>query len=159
MSKGVVQFFPSNDFVKESGVRGDMGKWEPSLTRQEFAEECDINTIMERYEASGAITHVNTSNPVYMDVTELPDLRGAMDAMREASLAFYSLPAKVRREFDNDPQAFVDFAQAPENLEQMRTWGLAPEAAVEPPPVRVEVISKPANANEPPAPDASKKPA
>ena len=37
------------DFALAHRVRGasmgDMGTWAPSLTRQEFAEECDINTM------------------------------------------------------------------------------------------------------------------
>lgn len=129
------------DFRKASGVRADMSDFEPSKTRQEFVEECDINTIMERYEASGAISHVNRAEPVYLDTTLYPGLQGAMDAFREASYAFAQLPARVRKEFDNDPQRFVDFAVDPKNLDQMRDWGLAPPAAVSDAPVRVEVVS------------------
>ena len=129
------------DFALSSEVRGDMGDFPPSMARQEFAEECDINTIMARYEKTGAISHVNRVIPVYMDLTQVPDLRGAMDAMREASIAFNLFPAKVRREFDNDPQKFVDFAQDPENIGKMREWGLAPPVPVEEPPLRVSVIA------------------
>lgn len=132
-----------NDWYKPAQVRGDMGLFEPSMARQEFADECDINVLMARYEAGGAVTHVNQAVPVYMDVTAVPDLRGAMDAMRVATAAFLSLPAKVRRQFDNDPQAFVDFAQDGVNLEQMRSWGLAPAVEPVPPPLRVEVVSPP----------------
>ena len=139
----VMNVLDFNDFHKTSGVRGDMGDFAPSMTRQEFADECDINTIMSRYEQAGAISHVNRAMPVYMDVTAVPDLRGALDAMREATLAFQSLPAVVRREFDNDPQKFVDFAQDPANLEKMRDWGLAPAAEVAPAPLKVEVVNTP----------------
>lgn len=96
------------DFEIAHNQRGDMGVFDASKTRQEFAEECDINTIMDRYEKSGAITHVNQTTPIYMDVSSMPDLRSSLDIMREASLAFYSLPAKVRREFDNSPQFLFD---------------------------------------------------
>lgn len=138
-----------NDFTVANGKRdSDMSEFLPSLTRQEFAEECDINTLMARYEKSGVISHVNKATPRYMDVAELPDLRGYLDIMREASLSFASLPAKVRKEFDNDPQKFVDFAQTPENLEKMREWGLAP-MPVEVPSVRVKI-----DKDEDPAPPA-----
>jgi phage internal scaffolding protein len=122
--------------------RADMAHFAPSMTKQEFADDCDINTLMARYEAGGAISHVNRQAPVYMDVTQVPDLRGHLDAMREASFAFMALPAKVRKEFDNDPERFVDFAQQPESLGKMREWGLAPEAVVvpEPPIMRVQVV-------------------
>jgi hypothetical protein len=67
--------------------------------------------------------------PVYYDFTEMPDtLLGYMQLMEQADNAFMTLPASVRREFDNDAAAFVDFASDPSNLEQMRDWGLAPPA-------------------------------
>ncbi|QCQ84907.1 internal scaffolding protein [Blackfly microvirus SF02] len=138
------------DFYKTSGVRGDLTKFEPSLTRQEFAEECDINTIMARYEAGGAISHVNRAQPVYLDTTLYPGLQASMDAFREASLAFAALPASVRKEFDNDPQQFVDFALDEKNIDRMRDWGLAEAAPPPDSPIRV-VVENPA----PPQPDGS----
>ncbi|WNK12560.1 MAG: internal scaffolding protein [Microvirus sp.] len=127
------------DFYKTSGVRADMDHFDPGMTRQEFAEECDINTIMARYEAGGAVSHVNRAEPTFLDTTLYPGLQASMDAYRQAALSFAALPAKVRREFDNDPQQFVDFAVNPDNVERMREWGLASPAPVEPPPVRVQV--------------------
>lgn len=135
------------DFQKVSGHRGDLTEFSPSLTRQEFAEECDINEIMARYEATGAISHVNKAEPVYLDTTEYPGLQASMDLFREAATAFNSLPAKVRREFDNDPQKFVDFACEPGNVARMREWGLAEPEKAPDPPVRVEMVN-------PVAPDA-----
>ena len=145
----------ATDFYKTSGVRGDFDYFEPSLTRQEFAEECDINTIMARYEASGVISHVNRATPMYLDTTDYPDLQGAMDQFREASLAFNALPASVRREFDNDPQLFVDFASDKANLPRMREWGLAPPEKAPDAPIRVEVMNSPEPAGSiAPAPKA-----
>lgn len=137
--------FPAadHDFFKQSGMRADIGVFEPSLTRQEFAEECDINTIMARYEATGAISHVNRNEPVYLDTTLYPGLQGAMDAFKAAAASFNALPAKVRREFDNDPQKFVDFAADPENVDRMREWGLAAPEKAPDAPIRVEVVSPP----------------
>lgn len=129
------------DFYKSSGVRDDLTDFLPSLTRQEFAEECDINTIMARYESTGTISHVNRSQPIYLDTTLYPSLQASMEAFREANTQFNALPAHVRREFDNDPQKFVDFAVDPANLPRMREWGLAPPEAEAPGPVRVEVVN------------------
>lgn len=141
------------DFYIRHPVRlGDLDFSGPdgeSRTKQEFAEECDINTIMERYEATGVISHVNRAEPMWLDTTDYPTLQGAMDLYREAATSFNALPAKVRKEFDNDPQKFIDFAANPENLKQMREWGLAePEKAPEPP-VRV-VLDNPPPLSEPP---------
>ncbi|WNK12633.1 MAG: internal scaffolding protein [Microvirus sp.] len=127
------------DFYKTSGERDDVNYMAPSMTRQEFAEECDINSIMARYEAGGAVSHVNRAEPTFLDTTLYPGLQASMDAYREAAVSFAALPAKVRREFDNDPQKFVDFAVDSGNLEKMREWGLAPPPPVEPAPVQVVV--------------------
>jgi len=85
------------------------------------------------------VSHVNKAQPVYLDTSLYRGLQASMDAFKEAQQAFLALPAKVRKEFDNDAQAFVDFAVNPENVERMREWGLAAPAAVKPPPVEVLV--------------------
>lgn len=100
----------------------------PSLTRQEFAEECDINVLMEKYEKSGIISHINPREPQYLDVTGLPDLQTAHDIIQTATREFMALPAKTRAAFQNDPMEFVKFAEDPANIDQMRAWGLAPPA-------------------------------
>lgn len=130
------------DFQVRSNDRCYMSEFDVSLTRQEFLDECDINQIMANMEANGVISHVNRAEPMFLDWTKVPDLRGSLDAMRQASASFYSLDAKIRREFDNSPEAFVEFAQDPVNLEQMRKWGLAPLPVPEAPPVRVELVDK-----------------
>lgn len=147
-----------HDFYKTNGLDHSIGNWGPSLTRQEFADDCDINNIMARY-ANGEIpSFVNQARePTYVDFTSMPsDLMGALDASRRAAEAFMTLPAEVRREFDNDPIKFVDFASDKENLPQLQTWGLAPKPKAPEPPMRVEVVN-PAPADKPPG-DAPKPP-
>lgn len=114
-----------------------------SMTRQEFADECDVNVLMARYEKTGVwpLPPLD-AKPRYLDVSDVPDLQGAMQVMIEAEAAFMSLPAIVRKEFDNDKLKFVEFAQDPANLDQMRIWGLAPPKAADPAPVRVEVVGE-----------------
>lgn len=128
------------DFYKTSGVRGDIDfSGDPGMTRQEFAEECDINALMARYEKTGVVSHVNRAQPVFLDTTLYKGLQASMDAFNEAADAFRALPAAVRKEFDNDPQKFVDFAVDEKNIERMREWGLAAPAPVKPAPVEVLV--------------------
>lgn len=123
-----------------------------SRTRQEFADECDINSLMAKYEKTGILPDaVNNDVPRYLDVSNVPDLQTALELLNQSTAAFMALPATVRREFDNDAVKFVSFAQDPENLPQMRTWGLAPPAPEEPAPQRVEIVNPPA----PEAPTAS----
>lgn len=116
----------------------------PSLTRQEFADECDINNLMARYEKTGLIpTHLNPAEPRYLDVTDVPDLMLAHQVLQDATAAFMSLPALVRREFDNDPVKFINYAEDKTNLPKLREWGLAPPEPTPEPPQRVEIVNPP----------------
>ena len=104
-----------------------------SRTRQEFKKECDVNELMRRYKTTGVLPQA-TSTPRYLDCASVPNFADAMQLMIDAEAAFMRLPAIVRRGFDNDPQAFVAFAQDGENLPKLREWGLAaPEKAPEEP--------------------------
>lgn len=153
-------YFPQalHDFRKsnnaENTVFNTVG---PSLTRQEFAEECDINVLMARYDNAVYGGPNNLPPPPdamhYVDWTTQPStLLEYMDMMREAERAFMALPAAVRKEFDNDPVQFCDFASDPENLPQMRTWGLAAPEKVKDGPLEVRVVPEAPKAEPPPAP-------
>lgn len=114
-----------------------------SRTRQEFADECDINVIMKKYQRTGVMPQ-STRPPVYVDNWDAPDFQGAMNMLLEADRAFMQLPAVVRREFENDPAQFVEFAMDSKNMPKLKEWGLtAPEKAPDAP-MRVEVVNPPA---------------
>lgn len=113
----------------------------PSLTRQEFAEDCDLNLLMARYEKTGVISHVSQREPIYADLTDVPSsLAEAMDIIKIAEQSFMTLPATVRREFDNDAVRFVEFASDPTNVDKLREWGLAKPLPVAQEPLAVRVI-------------------
>lgn len=117
---------------------------EPSLTRQEFAAECDINSLMSQFEKTGILpTNLATQPPRYLDVSDVPDLPTALNMLNDATAAFMALPAIVRRDFDNDPVKFIHFAENPDNVEKMRSWGLAPPAPLPPEPTIVRVVADP----------------
>lgn len=102
-----------------------------SVTQQHFRDECDINNIVKRYNATGLIRQI-PGDPIYADFTQLPkDYHDALGRVIEAQEAFMRLSSNVRAQFDNDPAAFVEFAVDPANLDQMREWRLAPPAEVE----------------------------
>lgn len=115
----------------------------PSLTRQEFAADADINTIMAQYEKTGVISHLNQTPPQYLDLSDVPDLQQSIDLIREAETAFMSLPAVVRATFDNNAVKFVEFAQNPANIDKMREWNLAPPPPAPPEPQKVEIVNTP----------------
>ncbi|QCQ84839.1 internal scaffolding protein [Blackfly microvirus SF02] len=141
-----------HDFAKSNGSDSRTNFEGPSLTRQEFADECDINSLMKRYEGhvTGGPGNMGPLEPMYLDFVNLPqDLMGYLQFMDDAERSFMSLPAIVRKEFDNSAHEFVAYASDPGNLDQMRSWGLAPPAKpLEP----VQEKASPASSPEPAAP-------
>ncbi|QCQ84646.1 internal scaffolding protein [Blackfly microvirus SF02] len=116
------------------------------MTRQEFRDECDINVLMATYERNGMPPPPSAGTAQFLDVSDVPDLPRAIALMEAAEAAFMTLPAKVRREFDNSAVSFVEYAGDPSNLSQMREWGLAPPAPV------ADAVSEPVVPSSPQAP-------
>jgi len=96
---------------------------DPSLAVESFADEADINTIVNRFLKTGELP-ANFRVPTYQDFEGVFDFQTAMNAVRQAADAFMQLPANVRSRFGNDPHNFVDFCSDPENLEEARKLGL-----------------------------------
>lgn len=120
----------------EASIEAGLACEDPTLTIQSQAAEADINTIVKRFNITGEIPVSRREPfPIDVDFDEPLDYRSLLDAQRRAVASFNSLPAQVRDTFAHDPQAFVDFATAPENLPKLREWGLAPPAPPEPAPV------------------------
>lgn len=109
---------------------------EPSMTKQSFKEECDINNIVRKFEATGQIDHINqaAAQGAYMDLPSGLDLQAGLDMIRQAELAFGALPADVRAEFDNDPVKFVDAFNDPTEAQQERFIKLGLATDTRPPP-------------------------
>lgn len=103
---------------------------DPSLAKQSFQKECDINTIMSKYQKTGLISHVAKHQGSYDDLPTQIDYHASQNAIIAADAAFASLPSSVRSQFQNDPAAFLDFAQDPSNEDEMREMGLYPKLTV-----------------------------
>lgn len=129
---GIVSF--GSAYVQHDPV--DLSFPDDGMTKQEFAEECDLNALMARYQRTGVLPQ-SDKRPMYGDFSNLPDFMAAQEILLAATEAFNALPAVVRRQFDNDPAQFVAFAEDESNIDQLRVWGLAkpldpPVEAVEP---------------------------
>lgn len=117
---------------------------EPSLTKQEFKDECDINFIMARYEATGVVEHLAAGTPKYGDFTDVPDYHQAMNTVIQAESLFSALPAKVRERFANDPSQMLDFLRDPANRDEAIELGLVDRPKPAEPPLEVRVVEDPA---------------
>jgi len=113
-----------------------------SLTQQQFKEESDINTIVDRFMKSGVMpTPVNM--PQYMDSEGIFDFQTAMNYVRQADENFMRMDAKVRARFNNSPQEFLKFFADPANTDEAIRLGLAiPQPVVETPVSASEPTSK-----------------
>lgn len=99
----------------------------PSLTKQEFKREADINNILKQYSKTGMLTHLNVraAQGMYADLPDALDFQESLHLVRQAEATFMTLPAKLRDRFGNDPAQFLAFCSDPRNLEEMRELGLA----------------------------------
>jgi len=95
-----------------------------SLTQQQFREEADINTIVNRFLKTGVLPTPNTF-PQYVDFEGVFDYQSAMNLVRAADESFMRMDAKVRSRFNNSPQEFLEFFANPENVEEAIRLGLA----------------------------------
>lgn len=117
-----------------------------SMVQQQFRDEVDVNTIVRRFQITGAaLTSVGPG--VYGDFTGVTDYESAEERVRAAQRDFMRLPAAVRERFQNSAAAFLDFAgSVPEEVLYAELDLLVPDAVVAPvvPPVVVPVAGVPA---------------
>lgn len=104
-------------------------------TQQNFKEECDINTLVERF-GIGYKMPEGLVAPQYGDFSNIGSFHEALNQIAAARETFEALPANVRDRFQNDPGRFVDFAIDSKNAKELVDMGLAikrPEAPEEKP--------------------------
>jgi len=136
----------------------DLNFVEPSMTQQQFADECDINNIVASNASGRPITHLNQSTPEFADFGDSTDFHAHQNYLAEAREAFDALPSHVRARFNNDPAALLDFVTDEKNIDEAVKLGLAtlrPEEPVKAPTPQDEpdFIPNPkkSNKNQPPA--------
>lgn len=101
-----------------------------SLTVQSQKDEADINIILDRFGVTNQLPGAVRA-PTFEDFGDtIFDYRTALEQVVMAQDAFMSMPAKVRSEFDNDPQKFVEFCSDEKNAKRMEELGLLKEKPV-----------------------------
>lgn len=100
---------------------------EPSMTDQQWKDDCDVNHIMSRYVKTGHLTHLQKKPGMYADLSKITDLVGAYEDIHQAEEAFMALPSRLRNKFDNDPVKLVQYLQDPKNLEEAIKEQLIPD--------------------------------
>lgn len=99
---------------------------EQGVTKQSFKDECDINNIMRRFEATGELPF-NQRPMLFGDVPAI-DFQGAMSIVVDARERFHALPSEIRDRFANDPQRLITFLQDEKNRPEAEALGLVRKA-------------------------------
>lgn len=98
----------------------------PSMTKQEFKRECDVNNVIKQYSTSGMLNHINAKASIgaYQDLPDSYDFQESLHVVHEAEKAFMTLPSKTRERFGNEPAEFLAFMSDPKNGDEMIKLGL-----------------------------------
>jgi len=108
----------------------------PSMTKQSFKDECNINNIMAKFQKTGALNHYAKHAPNYGDATHI-ELADALNVVADAESMFEELPSSLRKRFQNSPELFLEFVNDEKNLEEMKKLGLVKSPSPAKPPVKV----------------------
>lgn len=141
----------------EKTVRLTVNFSKPTMAKQSFKDECDINTIMGKYQKTGLIEHVQKVQGAYGDFTSVQDYQLSLNQVIEAQEAFDALPSKIRKRFNNDPAHLMAFMGDPANIEEAITLGLAEFTPIPQPEAAPAASEAPAGAD--PATKGAKPPA
>lgn len=101
---------------------------EPTLTQQQFKEQCDINNIIKQYTLTGELP-LSKKVGQFLDVSNVQDYQTALNTVFEAQQAFDNLPSKIRSRFENDPNQLIAFIEDDANHEEALTLGLLSNTA------------------------------
>lgn len=115
---------------------------EETMTQQQFRDECDINTIVERFGLTGMVP-TNVAMPLESGFLDVIDYQTALNKLREADNVFSLMPAEIRDRFGNDAGKFVNFISDEKNKDQAKAWGLTRPETPPQAPIDVRVIPDP----------------
>lgn len=130
--------YDKNKASRDSGLTCTDG----TRTQQQFKEEVNINTIVERFGLTGQLPN-NLRVPLEHEFLDVLDYQSALNRLKAADAAFLEMPANIRKQFDNDAGRFVHFVSDPANKDQVKAWGLAAPERPRQEPIEVRVIPDP----------------
>lgn len=83
-------------------------------TKQSFKKSVDINFILRKAQRAGGLSHLATYQGEYGDFSDF-DFLDVQVKLARAREIFDALPSELRKEFNQSPAAFFEFANDPEN--------------------------------------------
>lgn len=145
----------NHDTDFESRRTGSFNK-EPSLTKQEFKEETNIQFLLERFMKGGEPPPIVLPEH-FLDATQQPTYYEMQSRIADANSNFYKLDASMRSRFLNDPALWADAVVTAVNegdKEFLEECGieLKPQEAATATPDAGGATPAPGSAKAPPAP-------
>lgn len=108
-------------------------------TKQSFANESDINSIMAKFHRTGVLVDpgkISTRKAFFGDVSGVVDFQTLQDTVLAANENFRNLPSEIRTRFGNNPGKLISFLEDADNLDEAVELGIVdapPEPVVDPP--------------------------
>lgn len=117
------KFFTKYTPPKVAGFSSD----QPSKVQEQFADACQTDTIIRKYNMMGVNPFIASGGSQYLDTTQIPSFVAAQNAQVKVKEYFEGLPSDIRLEFNNDPMQFAEAVSDPRNADYLREIGvLAP---------------------------------
>jgi hypothetical protein len=117
------KFFTKYNPPKIPGFSSEM----ESKVQEQFADACQTDTIIRKYNMMGVNPFIAAGNSQYLDTTQIPSFVAAQNAQIRVKEYFEGLPSDIRLEFNNDPIQFAEVVSDPRNADYLREIGvLAP---------------------------------
>lgn len=95
-----------------------------SLTVQTDHDRSDIKQIIQRYHRTGIIDELNKAEGLFLDCTQFTDFAQIQREVAKAKELFMELPPRVRKEFNNDVNEWLDAAHDQEKREKLVEKGV-----------------------------------
>ncbi len=106
-------------------------------TKQSFAEEANINSIMKKFHRTGELvdpTKISDRKAFFGDVSGIGDFQQMKNTVLEAEVHFGNLPSEIRTRFENQPNKLVEFLEDPANKDEAIELGIVnPDPEPDPP--------------------------
>lgn len=126
---------------------------DPGKTEQHHKDDVSTQMIVNKARKTGVVEHVAAYKGTYGDFINAPDFIEASLQIARAKTMFESVPAHIRKDFQNDPAHYLEFMQDPKNREKIEAYGLdashLPEVEADTPPASPPAAQPPAE--NPPA--------
>ena len=109
------KFFTKYNPPKVPGFSSD----QPSKVQEQFADACQTDTIIRKYNMMGVNPFIASGGSQYLDTTEIPNFVVAQNAQVKVKEYFEGLPSDIRLEFNNDPMQFAEVVSDPRNADYL----------------------------------------